>query len=288
VRFEYVKDVHEATFEDAEHLKKIAKYATGLICQKVTGDKFAIRTSELMSCLSKDAFVITVPSMHFNAYWPNQADLQMIPNSPHCMPVDALMYKWVCEGLGDDEITNKLLLPNLFDPIDVRNWYSEAIERLRLRDITDELTITITSFLEESATAERLFYIFNHPKKKVLDYALRLILGALNKYFEARDLSIQSRIISGEIEVQYDMSMIDFVEFPPLVSVTNALGLPSSESNGVYRFSRLRGSREVHRAMSIKNEIKFIRDSLPILSEDQLEFNKTTILNSSLLPKYKA
>ena len=283
VRFEYVKDVHEATIEDAEKLKKIARSADGLICQKVTGDKFTIRTDDLLECLSHQ-WTITVPSMHFNAYWPNHADLQMTSGSLHCMPVDALIYKSVISGRTDNEIIDLLKSPQLYKLTEVKSWFSQAVQRLRHREQNDHLTIQISDYLESNETDERLFYIFNHPKKKVLDYVLRLLLQELGKTFEPRYSANYQGIVSGDLEVQYDMSMIDFIEIPPLVSVSNALGLPLINPNeNIYRYARPRGSREIHIKSSLEAELHFVRTRIDMLSDPQKHFNNEAIAATSMV-----
>jgi predicted O-methyltransferase YrrM len=284
VRFEYVKDVHEATIEDAERLKNIARNADGIICQKVSGDKFMIRTDELLDCLP-NKLTITVPSMHFNAYWPNHADLQITPGSPHCMPVDALVYKSICAGRSDSEIIDMMNSPNLYKSEDVLGWLAQAAQRLRFREQTDQLTIRISDYLEKSAASERLFYIFNHPKKKVVDYVLRLLIRELGKTFEPRNSLVYLQIESGELSVNYDMSMIDFIEIPPLVSVCDALGLPLfGNKNNVYRYTRQRGSHEVHVSSTLEDELNFVRTRIATISDSQRNFNNATIAATSLPP----
>lgn len=285
IRFEYVKDVHEATSEDAERLKSLACKADGIICQKVSGDKFAIRTDQLLDCLP-NGLIITVPSMHFNAYWPNHADLQMTSGSPHCMPVDALIYNSIQTGLSNTDIKNLLNNPELFTPSDISIWFSEAVERLRQREVSDCLTIRLSNFLQVEAVKERCFYIFNHPKKKVFDYTLRLLLKEIGKTFEPRYPSFYGQIIGGEIDVQFDMSMIDFVDIPPLISVSSFLGMSVEDSiNGVYRYVRPRGSREIHSRLIMEDELRFVRERFVTLSDDQKKFNREIISASTLIEK---
>lgn len=285
IRFEYVKDVHEATFEDAEKLKSIARNADGIICQKVSGDKFTIRTDQLLECLPSN-LIITVPSMHFNAYWPNHADLQMTAGSPHCMPVDALIYNAIQKGCSNTDIYDLLNNYQLFTSSDVTNWFSQAVERLRQRELIDSLTIKLSDFLQREAEKERLFYIFNHPKKKVFDYILKLLLQELGKTFEPRFSSTYSQIISSEIEVRFDMSMIDFIDIPPLISVSSSLGMSVKDvGNETYRYARPRGSHEIYSRLTLEDEVRFVRERFVMLSDNQKNFNNEIISTSTMAAK---
>jgi hypothetical protein len=284
VRFDYVKDIHLVEIEDANKLRQLAGHASGIICQKIIGDKFLLRTTELLDCLV-DPWSITVPSMHFNAYWPNHADLQMCAGSLHCMPIDAIIYSAVISGCTDQEIIDLLISPTLYSASVIKDWFLQAVGRLRQREELDNLDIRISDFLENTASTERLFYIFNHPKKKVFDFVLRKVLHELSNTFQPKNFSVYKEIVSGSIEVQYDMSLIDFIDIPPLRSINHNFDLPFTETNqSVYRYNRSRGSREIHRALSIEDEIFFVREHIKELSDSQLSFNLDAIANSTCLP----
>lgn len=287
IRFEYIADVHELNDQDAEQIKNVAQKADGIICQIVTGDKFKVKTNELLALL-KNNLIITLPSMHFNAYWPNHADLQMIPGSPHCMPVDVLIYIGVQNGLTVEEIRNLLLSPDLFQPNDLEVWSNEAIQRLRQREEINKLTIQISDFLEKEARKERLFYTFNHPKKKLFDHVLKKLLKELRNYFEPRQSATFAGIIEGNIEIQYDMSMIDFIDFPLLISVANFFGFSKTDTvNRIYRYIRPRGSREIHQIVTIDDEIQHVKRQFSLISEEQKKFNDDVISSWKARFKFK-
>jgi hypothetical protein len=122
--------------------------------------------------------------------------------------------------------------------------------------------------------------MFNHPGKQVFDHVLRCVLKETSKVFEPRNKDIYDGIQSGVINVPYDMSMIDFVDIPPLKAVSLALNWPSE--NHAYRYLRPRGTYGIHNSISLADEIKFVRMRFESLNQEQRIFNLSQIQNTSL------
>lgn len=282
VSFEYVQDVHELTDEGRLRLRGLASESELLITQIVTGDRYGICTEDLVLCAT-DRPVVKVPSMHFNAYWPNHADLQMIEGSSHCMPVDSIIYKLVLASKSYEYIRDVLEQPSLYSQQQVQEWYSAAINRLKQREEAQGLDLRLSEYLEASGKRERLFYIFNHPGKKVFDYILGKVLVHVSNLFSAKDHALLTRLAEGSTSINYDMSMIDFVDIPPLRSVGVALGLGAT-SDTASRFFRERGSHAIHKAVTLENEIRLIREQISKLAVDQLDFNDKAIATNASFP----
>ncbi|MHC1791171.1 WcbI family polysaccharide biosynthesis putative acetyltransferase [Solidesulfovibrio sp.] len=286
VRFDYVADVHELEAGDPERLRELARQSHGMICQNVQGERFLVRTAELAELL-REKWRITVPSMHFNAYWPNQGDLQLIAGSPQCMPVDAVIYQLVENGRSNEEILAILHSPDLYQPAHLTDWFEKAVSRLRDREAHEGLTVRIADFLAAQARSQRLFYIFNHPKKTVLDFVLRRLLQELSQHFQPRRAAICQEILTGQRVIPYDMSSIDFVDILPLPIVCQSFGLSyDAREKDVYRYFRPRGACEIHKIITVQDEIAFIRSRLPSLDAAQRSFNRSQILSTTCLTAY--
>jgi len=283
VEFKFVRDVQDMTQDDVEPMRAAASASVGLVCQKVAGDKFYIRTDEF-DPLVRTPLRIIVPSMHFNAYWPNHADLQMTPDSAQCMPTDSLIYLGVVRGMSDEGIAKLLGRSDLYAAPQIKGWVQQALDRLRARESQNDVSVLLSDFLAGQALDRRLFYLFNHPVKAVLDHILRGVLRELAKIFTPRRLDVYDKIQRGELLVGFDMSAVDFMDILPLPSVAAALGWKRDEDPAVYKYFRPRWTHGVHRISSVADEIRSVRERLARLSETQKAFNMEQIKTTSLQP----
>ena len=106
------------------------------------------------------------------------------------------------------------------------------------------------------------------------------------KTFEPRFSSTYSQIISSEIEVRFDMSMIDFIDIPPLISVSSSLGMSVKDvGNETYRYARPRGSHEIYSRLTLEDEVRFVRERFVMLSDNQKNFNNEIISTSTMAAK---
>lgn len=288
VEFSYVADVHELTEEDSRRLQQQSRTAVGFIAQKVVGDKFRLRTADLLQ-IGRTNWIIGVPSMHYTAYWPNHADLQMVPGSSHCMSVDSVIYTGIEAGLGDDEIVRRLRTPSLFDPKQVQHWRELALQRLREREKRDGIDVPIADFLAAHLGGERLFFTFNHPGRQVLDFVLAGILSRLSEVFGVRRPDVLDDLLAARTTLPLDMTTIDFTDILPLRSVNAALGLDVRDDvNEVYRFARPRGSNQPHHRISFLQEVASVRKCIDALEPAQRIFNRKQIAETTLKPTLEA
>lgn len=281
----YVADVHEMSVEAAERARAAARESIGLVTQIVHNERFAIGSHELEK-LNPQAFVLRVPSMHFNAYWPNHADLRTVPGSTFVSPTDVLAYLLITAGVPDSDILPMLSDPGLYGADELQAWARAAGARLRERETNQKLDVRLAQWLEERLAGERLFYTFNHPRKAVLDEALAQLVGLLGQRFAPRHRDVFNDIVARKLTLRYDMSTIDFIDFPPLTAVQRGLQLkePPAEGTMIYRHFRPRGSGDVHRRVDLATEVRNLRGLLAKLSDEDRAFNLQQILATALVP----
>ena len=285
VNTRYVADVHELDEAGGERTRELARSSVGLITQVVTAEKFPVRSAEL-EALCGSGLVWRVPSIHFNAYWPNQADLRIYSGSTATVPTDALAYLLVAAGADNESIEAALADPDLYTPEEVLGWHASALERLQQREVHHGLHFSVADLLGKAVGGARLFYTFNHPRKRVLDHVMVQALQALARHFEPRHRDVFDAIVAGTTPVRYDMSTIDFIDFPPLASVRKALAFqePDSPQQRVYRYARQRATDAIHAAIGIRAELDMLRAAWAASHEEHHAFNLAQIETTCLVP----
>jgi len=281
----YVADVHELTAEGADQLRALAASSLMLITQVVRNERFAVGSEELEGIAGPGA-CLRVPSMHFNAYWPNQGDLRTQPDSDMAGPADAIAYLMLQAGHAPEAINSLLLDPGLYAPEELQQWVAAATTRLRERERYHKLDVSLSDIVAAADFGERPFYTFNHPRKVILDRVTARVLALLAQRFAPRDRAAYERLVSGQLRVSYDMSSIDFLDFPALPSVARGMGIAEDGAHaGVYRYFRTRGSGAVHRPLSLAAEIAGLAARMAKLSEEQHRFNAEQIRSTVLVPQ---
>lgn len=285
VRFRHVADVHELDAGSAEKIRSCAKNSVGLLTQVVQGDKFLVRSDELESIV-KSPLLLRVPSIHFNGYWPNQADLRITSGSTMAGPADAVAYAMIEAGASNEEIVAALCSDDLYETQEVLDWASAAYERLRTREVQHGLNVCLSDLFDPSrlSTGERELYTFNHPKKKVMDSLMIRCLFRFREVFEPRYREVFDAIVSGETAVRYDMSTIDFIDYPMLPSVAKAFGNRGVASSSPAKYVRPRGSGDIHKAVPFAVEVSDLRARYGRLDAAAREFNRAQIQQTCSLP----
>ena len=113
-----------------------------------------------------------------------------------------------------------------------------------------------------------------------------MTLQALARHFEPRHRDVFDAIVAGTTPVRYDMSTIDFIDFPPLASVRKALAFqePDSPQQRVYRYARQRATDAIHAAIGIRAELDMLRAAWAASHEEHHAFNLAQIETTCLVP----
>lgn len=103
--------------------------------------------------------------------------------------------------------------------------------------------------------------------------------------FEPRHRDVFDAIVSGARIVRYDMSTIDFIDYPMLNSVNRAFNSTSAgDAAAPAKYVRPRGSGDIHRAVSLAAEVTELRARIAGLGAVEREFNRVQIQRSCALP----
>lgn len=281
-------DVHEQTAADAQALQAASRQAIGLFTQVVNNTRFAL-SSEALSAWSADTRQLTVvlPSMHCNAYWPNQVNLRLSANEAAAHPGDGVIYSAIERGASDEAIAQLLHDPDLYSQDEVRPWAELAIARLRERETQNQVTVRLSDRLQAWVTQgqERPFYIFNHPKKPVFDHFVQATLPLVAQVLGCRHPDRVAAIANGTLRVDYDMRSIDFVDTRMLPSVARHLGIAEdSAPSPVYNRTRPRFSATDHASQTVRAYIRHMRQQMQHLTPAQRQANARAIATEMLLP----
>ncbi len=187
-------------------------------------------TEYMISLLSDRCKVITITNLYFMGYFPQY--LPMFHSDTEMMRVDFLegkvlntgrfidheILKLIVQGYSDEEIINRISLPDYFKAEEVKAEIEKEWEQFALREEKENVDIKMSEWLQ-AHYKKLLFVTQNHPTKEALLEFARRILSVL----EIKDLQINCD--EGEIlsPMPKDLRLIVYP------SVTKALGLPERD-----------------------------------------------------------
>ncbi len=188
-------------------------------------------TEYMISLLSDRCKVITITNLCFMGYFPQY--LPMFHSDTEMMRVDFLegkvlntgrfidheILKLIVQGYSDEEIINRISLPDYFKAEEVKAEIEKEWEQFALREEKENVDIKMSEWLQAHYYKKLLFVTQNHPTKEALLEFARRILSVL----EIKDLQINCD--EGEIlsPMPKDLRLIVYP------SVTKALGLPERD-----------------------------------------------------------
>lgn len=133
--------------------------------------------------------------------------------------IDHEILKLIVQGYSDEEIINRISLPDYFKAEEVKAEIEKEWEQFALREEKENVDIKMSEWLQAHYYKKLLFVTQNHPTKEALLEFARRILSVL----EIKDLQINCD--EGEIlsPMPKDLRLIVYP------SVTKALGLPERD-----------------------------------------------------------
>lgn len=143
------------------------KLGTDTILQRIN------RWSQVKICIPNVYYSGTFPQMTCNRYQPTNVGDYAVGAGP--FPGDGNIEKmWV--NMSAKEIAEKLLDENFYNHEEVRSKADLSMDELRKRE--EICDVVISDYIQENLTQERLFFIPNHPRVKVI---LELMKRAFSK-----------------------------------------------------------------------------------------------------------
>jgi hypothetical protein len=267
----YVNDVDRIVNEDIDALINYCKKADVFVYQAVRKSNFVVGSDDLIDNIdSKKTLKIQIPSLYFDGYWPNMLDIFMGNQMPEI--ADGILYKILLEkpGLHPDEYLEEYLsVINQLTNEKVIEHIEDSFSRLSDRELQNNVSISLSHWLRSNYRQNIHFFTCNHPKKSVFDFITNEIVQIIEKQC---NISVDRSLFYNE----YDMSSINFLYFPPLGRVLNAIGINSVDTLYNYHV-RGRFSSEPYSYNDFFSEIK--RYSLAISNLN----NEAKISNEKLI-----
>lgn len=281
----YVNEVHELSSKDRDLLLGLATRSDLIIYQHVRNPRYALTSSELIEACSNQIQCISVPSIYYPCYWPNVTGLRTSAVSLETQLVDSIIYLLLVNGLSDAEVVNVIQDPNLYSKCELEEWATKVDANLSSREVSNNVSIPMASFLSSASQKSKIMYTVNHPKKNVFDYLNARLIEALTRYYECIYTDRLRMLIDGNLEVEYDMSSIDFLDIVPLHSVASKWAHPIPVHNvNHYRYYRQRFSREVHKTTDLLNEVSQTRKIVEGTRDSHLAYNLERIMQNTVVP----
>lgn len=167
------------------HLRTADIVVTHLISENY--NDLPIGTGQLKDIMRPGARLIVVPNAHFIGYFPSFlyikdakgrtvapriADYSCFPSDYH----DAFCIAGKIKGLSMDQVSSFYA-----EYAGAHEWISkyvgESLESLRERE--RECDVTVSGYIEEFYTESQLFWTFNHPSNRLLEYIVDKVIECI-------------------------------------------------------------------------------------------------------------
>lgn len=173
-----------------------------------------LETEHLQEVLSPNQHLICIPSWYFDGYFPTISTISGL-TTPAGGVHDMAVFHAFDLGLSVER-TTELLYQRNFAPSGFYNErWNAGIKALRDREIKFDVTVAISSFLDEVGKHEILMHQFNHPTQRGFNFLAGEICKALG-------------IDDSECKIDKDLNNIIWPVFP---WVQKEIGMASKESN---------------------------------------------------------
>ncbi len=134
----------------------------GLLIYQPLSEKFGLLSSNFITSLISDSCMkVSIPSLFFTGYNPEVAYLR--DNTLKTLHyIDRIFWKlWTSGSQGKlpKKINSETLFPTWFSESCVRT----SIEEAKSREISKDISIPMSDFIENNFQKHRLFHVLNHP-----------------------------------------------------------------------------------------------------------------------------
>ncbi len=207
-KYEFVptQPVHLLKDADLETISESFKDLDLLLYQNVStsfknGAQFA--SSNILKLLKQNCKAIQIPSLFFNAYFPDIHEVIIegygAVNTPFMDNYHDLniLFGYV-NGYSVKETLKIYLDENYYEKSFCQKTLENSFERLKAHEVANKVDIAISDFIEANYKKLKLFNSLNHPKQVTLQYILDNIL----------------RLIKFKIKVPAIRTSLDNFEFP--------------------------------------------------------------------------
>jgi len=222
-------------------------------------------------------WLLVLPTLRFNGYWPNQVEVQLEPGSERLTAVDALIYNGIDMSRSDLDVLAELSRTDLYRNEDVLAFVRHAVQRIADQEAANHATVRVSAWMAARLAegGQRLFHAPGSPGRAVMDMVTRAVLRELFAVFEPRHRDRFEEITEGQPIPGYDWRFLAARDEPPLPSVVHALRLaPAHDDVQVCRFLMIGADDAVHQRVTWAAEQQALRARILGLDESQREFNR--------------
>lgn len=192
--YEYVpnRPVHLLMKDDLKNIEKEFREIDLLIFQEVgsnfkNGPDFA--SNHVLNFLKKKCRTICLPSLFFNAYFPDFHEIITNDQSPLTTPLMGtyhdlnILFAYV-HGFKSDDFVKIYNNKNFYEKAYCQNLLDSSFKALEEREISNRVDIRISDFIRKNYQKQKLFNSQNHPKPVLLQYVIDSIMLKLNLNFK--------------------------------------------------------------------------------------------------------
>ncbi|MCK7597354.1 WcbI family polysaccharide biosynthesis putative acetyltransferase [Microbulbifer sp. CAU 1566] len=243
-----LKPVYELTHEQQPLLEDLCRQCDILLYQPHIRYKFTPewRSSDYWVSITSAKHIISFPSLYFAGYNPELTYLRNKQNQHLNAGFvdyhDKRIVKLLLEGRSDEDIKHSF---HRLQPVreDVESVLKDTLAELRRREQEQQLDISVSKFVEQNFTRERLFYTYNHPANSVLYEVIRQLL---------------EKVGCGEIAVpKVEKELLRYDYFPIAPAVSKYLGLKFADDGELYRVQ----NKDLRRAQVVDRYLEIYRDN---------------------------
>lgn len=217
--YEYVpvKAVYLLEKDDLKSIKEAFSKVDVLIYQGVgtnfkNGPEFA--SDNILTFLKKDCKKILIPSLFFNAYFPDFHEIVVNDYGVLTTPLMGsfhdlnIVYAYI-KKLKCSDFAKIYSNENYYDKIYCHKLLTNALNSLQEREVDNNVDIRISDFIRENYDKQKLFNCQNHPKPPIIQYVIDNIILRLGL----------------DIKVEVKKSCLDVLECPVHPSIYKNLNL---------------------------------------------------------------
>ncbi len=217
--YEYIpaKPVHMLAKGDLQTIKTDFSQIDLLIYQEVgnnfkNGSEFS--SSHVLSFLKRNCQKICIPSIFFNAYFPDFHEIIIKNRGPLITPLMGayhdlnILFAYV-HGFKSGDFVKIYNNKNFYDKTYCQKLFNDALKSLQEREINNQVDICISDFICENYQKKKLFNSQNHPKPVLIQYVIDNILLKLGLNFR----------------IQVKKGKLDILESPVHPSIYHNLNL---------------------------------------------------------------
>ncbi|QKX18091.1 WcbI family polysaccharide biosynthesis putative acetyltransferase [Microbulbifer sp. YPW1] len=265
-----LKPVYELTHEQQPLLEDLCRQCDILLYQPHIRHKFTPewRSSDYWVSITSAKHIVSFPSLYFAGYNPELTYLRNNKNQHLNAGFvdyhDKRVVKLFLEARSDDDIKHSF---HRLQPVreDVESVLEETLAELRKREQEQQLDISVSDFVEQNFTRDRLFYTYNHPANAVLYEVTRQLLNKLGL---------------GEVPVpKIEKELLRYDYFPIAPAVSKYLGLQFADDGEQYRVQ----NEDIQRTEVVDRYLEIYRDNRDWVSEAATFVGETWLNRKKLI-----